>query len=98
MTLEWSEFAISDRSRIFDYIEADNPQAAVLVDDRIEEGVESLRRFPRKGRPGRINGTRELVIRRTPYIAAYCVIGKAVRVLRILHGAQRWPHDTSSLI
>jgi len=93
MALEWSEFAISDRNRIFDYIEADSPQAAVIVDDRIERAVESLARYPEKGRPGRVDGTRELVIGRTPFIAAYCVIGKAVRILRVLHGAQRWPDD-----
>jgi plasmid stabilization system protein ParE len=45
------------------------------------------------GRPGRIEGTRELVISRTPYIAAYRIAGDNVRVLRVLHGAQQWPDD-----
>ena len=93
MRLEWSVFAQTDREAIFDYIEADSPQTAVAVDDRIREQVEALMQFPEIGRPGRIDGTRELVIHRTPYIAAYRIIGDTVRVLRVLHGAQRWPEE-----
>ena len=46
MRLEWSIFALDDLNAIFDYIEADSPKAAVTVDDRIEEPVEHLLRFP----------------------------------------------------
>jgi toxin ParE1/3/4 len=88
--LEWSQFALADRDAIFDYIEADSPRAAVVVDDRIQRHVEQLRQFPESGRPGRIEGTRELVIDRTPYIAAYQIVGKVVRILRVLHGARLW--------
>jgi toxin ParE1/3/4 len=71
LRLEWSAYALADRTAIFDYIEADSPQAAIEVDNRIREQVEMLARFPQSGRQGRIEGTRELVISRTPYIAAY---------------------------
>ena len=93
MRIEWSVFAQADRDAIFDYIEADSPQAAITVDDRIRVQVEGLVRFPESGRPGRVEGTRELVIDRTPYIAAYRVAGGTVRILRVLHGAQQWPDD-----
>jgi toxin ParE1/3/4 len=95
MRLEWSAYALADRIAIFDYIEADSPQAAVAVDERIREQVEVLARFPASGRPGRIEGTRELVISRTPYIVAYLIAGNTVRILRVLHGARRWPDDMS---
>ena len=95
MQLEWSQFAQADREAIFDYIEADSPQAAITVDDRIRQQVEELRKFPKIGRPGRIDGTRELIIQRTPYIAAYRVAGKTLRILRVLHGAQMWPQELS---
>ena len=49
--------------------------------------------FAESGLPGRVDGTRELVIDRTPYIAAYRVAGVTVQILRVLHGAQRWPED-----
>lgn len=91
MRLEWSPFALEDRDRIFDYIEQDNPRAAVVVDDRIRDQAEVLVNFPESGRPGRIEGTRELVINRTPYIVAYRVQSDSVRILRVLHGAQLWP-------
>ncbi len=48
---------------------------------------------PEMGRHGRIEGTRELVISRTPYIAAYRITGDTVRILRVLHGAQLWPDE-----
>ncbi len=91
--LEWSAYALADRDAIFDYIEADSPQAAITVDNRIRERVEMLIQFPQSGRPGRIEGTRELVIGRTPYIAAYLIEGNIVRILRVLHGSRRWPDD-----
>jgi toxin ParE1/3/4 len=92
--LEWSIFAQADREAIFDHIEAENPQAAITVDNRIREQVEGLMKFPEMGRPGRVNGTRELIIQRTPYIAAYRMAGKTVRILRELHGAQMWPEES----
>ncbi len=93
MRLEWSVFAQADRNAIFDYIEAESPQAAIIVDDRIRMQVEALAQFPLSGRSGRVEGTRELVIHRTPYIAAYRIQGKTVRILRVLHGAQQWPGE-----
>jgi len=96
MVLEWSVFALADREAIFDHIEADSPRAAVSVDDRIQTCVEHLLQFPEMGRPGRIEGTRELVISRTPYIASYRIAGDTLRILRLLHGAQKWPGDMPS--
>lgn len=93
MKLEWSVFALSDRERIFDYIEADNPRAAVAIDDRIRERVEGLLQFPLSGRQGRVAGTWELVITGTPYIAAYRIADETIRILRVLHGALSWPED-----
>jgi toxin ParE1/3/4 len=93
--LEWSAFAQSDRDAIFDYVEADSPRGAIAVDNRIQEQAETLAQFPNSGRPGRIEGTRELVISRTPYIVAYRITENTVRILRVLHGARRWPDDMS---
>lgn len=91
--VKWSVLAVADRNAIFEYIEADSSQAAVTVDERISAAVASLEKAPGIGRPGRVEGTRELVIDRTPYIAAYSIAGDIVRVLRMLHGAQLWPEE-----
>lgn len=95
MRLEWSIFAQADRDAIFDYIEQDSPQAAITVDDRIRSQVENLAQFPKSGRTGQVEGTRELVIQRTPYIVAYRIATNTVRILRVLHGARRWPEEMS---
>jgi toxin ParE1/3/4 len=89
----WSFLSIEDRETIFDYIEGDSPLAAILVDDRIETQVEALESFPEMGRQGRVTDTRELVIQKTPYIAAYRVSDGEVKILRVLHGAQVWPDE-----
>lgn len=91
MNLVWSAYALADREQIFDYIEADNSNAAIAVDERIALAVQQLRRFPESGRPGRVEGTRELAIAGLPSIAVYVVPSDRVRILRVLHGAQRLP-------
>jgi len=93
MKLAWSNRAAADRLAIFIWIAKDNPQAAADVDDRIEVAAQRLKDFPNSGRPGRIEGTRELVIARTPYLAPYQIVGDTMRILRVLHGARMWPHD-----
>jgi len=85
--------AIQDRDVIFGYIEQRDPAAAIKVDERIGRQIETLARFPNSGRPGRVDGTRELVIAHTPYIAAFLVLDDAVTILRILHGSQQWPDE-----
>lgn len=91
MKLTWSAFALSDRDAVFSYIEAKNPSAAIVVDERIVAATHRLVDFPASGRVGRIAGTRELAINGTPYVLAYAVTESAVRILRVLHGAQEWP-------
>lgn len=96
MRLTWSAFALADRDGIFTYIEADSPRAAVAVDEHIAQAVLRLVEFPESGRSGRVPGTRELVIPRTPYIAVYALTPDCIRILRVLHGAQMWPDDLAS--
>jgi len=45
------------------------------------------------GRPGRVVGTRELVIGQLPYIIPYRVRESEIEVLRVLHTSRRWPGD-----
>lgn len=69
--LVWLQRAISDRDAQLDFIAQDNPLAAVSQGDRIDEQVDFLLQQPQMGRPGRRQGTRELVISRTPFILVY---------------------------
>jgi toxin ParE1/3/4 len=45
------------------------------------------------GRPGRVPGTRELVIPKTPFIVPYRLQRKVIQILRVYHGARRWPES-----
>jgi len=89
--LLWSLDAEADLDSITDYIAEDNPQAAVTIRDEIERRLAMLGLRPRLGRRGRVRGTREMVLAGTPYIAVYRVVDDDVLVLRVLHGARRWP-------
>ena len=88
----WSPEAIDDLTALRTYIAKDDPAAAQRVALRIVESVEMLlSENPDVGRPGRVPGTRGLVISRTPFIVPYRVRGQRIQVLRVYHGARRWP-------
>lgn len=90
MRLVWSRPAREDRKAIRAYIAADNPRAAVALDELIAARAGQLVRQPGLGRPGRVGNTRELVVHRN-YLLIYDVAGDLVRVLRVLQAARRWP-------
>ena len=76
---------------ISERIAEDNPAAAARLVDRIRSAAERLAVTPAIGRPGRVAGTRELIISGTPYIVPYRVTGDVVQVITVLHSAQQWP-------
>ena len=87
--LVWLKRAIHDRDAQIDFIAQDNPLAAVSQGDHIDEQVDILLQHPQMGRPGRKQGTRELVISRTPLIVVYRINGNRIELLRLLHGSQK---------
>lgn len=88
--LEWSPTAKADLLAIVDYISDDNPDAAQRLKDDIEMKAGQLPAHPMLYRPGKMVGTREMVVRAN-YIVVFTADALAVRVLRILHAAQQWP-------
>jgi toxin ParE1/3/4 len=94
MTPIWSPEAIADLVALRAYIEQDDPAAAQRVALHIIHNIETLLPDnPEMGRPGRVPGTRELVIPRTPYIVPYRLVGSTIQVLRVFHAARRWPQS-----
>jgi len=92
MRIRWTDPATRDLTHICDYIlEHDAPAAARRVALTIYESVSSLARFPHRGRLGRRPDTRELVLPRLPFLAIYRVREDVIEIVRILHGAQKWP-------
>ena len=91
MRLKWTHAASRDLDTVEEYISADNPRAAINTVLEIIRHVGMLANHPGIGRPGRVEGTRELVIAGLPYVVAYLHRGDAVTVLRVLHAAMKWP-------
>lgn len=91
--LVWTRPARDDRRAIREYIAADNPRAALALDELIVQKASRLVRHPQLGRPGRVENTRELVVHQN-CILVYDVAGDLVRVLGVLHAARQWPPAT----
>lgn len=91
--VRWTHSARRDYRNIIDWLSDRSPAAALRVADAIDHRLAMLESMPRMGRIGRLDGTRELVISRTPYIVIYQLEGSddQIVVLRLLHAAQLWP-------
>jgi addiction module RelE/StbE family toxin len=90
MALFWTPEAQKDRNDIYDFIEADNPAAALTLDELFAKNATRLLEHPGLGRIGRVRGTRELVVHPN-YVVIYDLAGDRVRVLRVIHAARQWP-------
>lgn len=91
MRVLWTVPARSDLRDALAYVQTRNPRAATALLARIDSAVRSLADQPRRGRPGRVEGTRELVVTDTPYIVPYRIVGETIQILRVWHAARRWP-------
>ena len=92
MKIAWSPEAIDDLVSLRAYIAEDNPAAARRTVQHLVESIEQLLPDnPRIGRAGRVPGTRELVIPKTPYIVPYRIQRATIQILRVYHAARRWP-------
>jgi len=88
MKIRWSPEAAADFAGIVEYIHKQN-SSADRVAHTMYDSATSLESFPNRGRPGRIDDTRELVLAPLPYIVVYRVKRNAVKIARVLHGSQR---------
>lgn len=91
MRLRWLRKALRNLDDEATYIAADDTAAARLVVKRVLDAVAQLPAQPGLGRPGRVPGTRELVVLKARYIVPYQVRGEVIEVLRLFHPSRRWP-------
>lgn len=89
--VEWLCLALRDMRNIAAYIAQDSPEAATAVAERIWQDGQGLCALADRGRPGRVPGTRELVLEGLPYFIAYRVKRKTVQILRVIHTSRQWP-------
>lgn len=90
MRVIWTPEALQDRADVWDYIAADNPRAAVRMDELFSDAAARLTDHPKLGRPGKIQGTRELAPHES-YRLVYEVSGESVWMLALVHTARQWP-------
>lgn len=90
MKIIWTPEAEQDRADVREYIAADNPRAAVRMDQLFSDVAAKLANFPMLGRAGQIPGTRELIPHES-YRVVYQIEGETVWVLALVHTARPWP-------
>ncbi len=90
MKLVWAPEALQDRMDIWDFIATDNPAAAARMDDLFSDSATRLAEHPKLDRPGKIVGTRELVVH-GHYRLVYEISDDTVYLLTLIHTARLWP-------
>ncbi len=90
MKIIWTPLGSKDRDDVYDFIEAENPSAAIAMDANVDKQLLQLALHPKLGCPGRIVGTREFIVH-PRYMIIYDIKADHIRVLRLLHTARQWP-------
>lgn len=91
MKIKWLQKALFDLDEVESYIAEDNPSAAIDTVLKIINMVGLLSEQPGIGRAGRVPGTKELIITKTPFIVPYRVVNDEVQILRVYHKSRKWP-------
>jgi len=91
MKVVWSRRAIRHLAHLREYIANDSEQNAAILAARILKAIALLQTHPEIGRPGRVLGTRELVVPDTPYVIPYRVKRERLELIAVFHGRQKWP-------
>ncbi len=93
MGVRWTTPAREQFVSAYEYIADENRVAAARIANKIWKSTELLARHPMAGREGRVEGTRELIVRGTPFIVTYRVQKNEVQILAVMHAARKWPDE-----
>jgi toxin ParE1/3/4 len=91
MRIRWTPAAAADLQSISDYLKEHHPRYRDPTMRKLYGTIRELKQWPGRGRPGREEGTREVLFPPTPYVAVYRVREQTIEVMRIYHGAQDRP-------
>ena len=92
MEVRWARKAIENFENAVEYIAQDKPLAAKNVAQKIWDSSQFLADQPGLGRPGRVFGTRELIIPDLPFILPYIEKSGVIYILRVIHTSMKWPN------
>ncbi len=93
MQVKWTRKSLVNLDDAVKYIAADKPTAAAGVAQKIWDASQMLAEQPGLGRPGRVSGTRELIVPGLPYILPYFEKNGIVYILRVIHTSLKWPQQ-----
>jgi addiction module RelE/StbE family toxin len=93
MKIRWTKRAIRNLISAHAYISKDSPDAAAQVAAKILKSFSRLEQFPQSSRPGRSEGTRELVVAGLPYVIPYRVVRDGILILSVVHTSRKWPKE-----
>ena len=91
MRIRWTPPAVADLQSISDYLKVHHAYYRQPTMRKLYEGIRNLKNAPYISRPGRVEGTRELLFPPMPYIAVYRVHEETIEVWRIYHTSQDRP-------
>ena len=95
MKVIWLKRARKDLNDANNWLNRHNPTAAKKAARLINLQVNQLNVYPQLGRVGDKDGTRELVIQQTRYIAAYQIDVQTdqIKILALMHESMQWPEE-----
>jgi len=91
--IEWTDPAWADIDELADYLigQEESFQLVEKIVKRILQAPEHLSVMPWSGKPGRVQGTRELLVQKTRYSLVYSVSDTTVFILRVIHSSRLFP-------
>lgn len=95
LSIQWTESAWADLEGIADYLLSEALAFNLVGENvkRIYNAPAHLAAFHGAGKPGRIPGSREWLVKDTPYALIYAVHNDKVRILRVMHGSRQFPEQ-----
>lgn len=88
---KWTKQAVEDLNSAYDHLSTESPHLIPMTIEVILSSIKQIKMFPESGRPGRVDGTRELVITTIPFIVVYRKKSETLEILSILHQLRKWP-------
>jgi len=85
LKLRWTRRALADFEQAHDHIAQDNPEAARQIAQRLLDATETLLEYPRIGRVGEDEDSREWRVDKTPYLLVYAIKGEVIELWRVWH-------------
>jgi toxin ParE1/3/4 len=93
MKVNWSAAAVRHLQEAIEYLQGESSTGSDTIRQRILATVWRLEQMPYSGKIGRVDGTREAVVLRSPYIVVYEVSAQEIKIQGIWHGARQWPES-----